>query len=467
MDGKILIVDDVATNRIVFKVKLGAACYNPIMAAGGVEGLRLARDERPDLILLDLMLPDLPGVEVLRRLRADPMTRDVPVIVISASIEPQDRLAALEAGADDIFIKPYDDQRLMARVRNLLRSQQEVSDLRDGHAVMLPGMAEAAIDFAPPGVLALVTDRPELALQLRRSLSPQMRDAFVIFGLDDALTEVEPGRPAADLYIIDADGARGPRALRLLSDLRSRAATRHAGICLLPGHSSAENTLLAYDLGAHEVFVPGITTAEMVMRLRRVLRRKRGADSARARLQDGLRLAMIDPLTGLFNRRYGMARLTALSEAAQSRGRSFAVMIADIDRFKSVNDRFGHAAGDTVLVEVSHRLAASLRAEDLLARVGGEEFLIVLPDTTMEHAQSIAQRLCAQIEAWPVQLAKGEELGITVSIGLAVSRTLPGQYPTAQNGEDLARNLMEEADQALLQSKSAGRNMVTLWRDAA
>ncbi len=466
MDGKILIVDDVATNRIVFKAKLRAACYNPITATGGEECLRLAHEEAPDLILLDLMLPDLSGVDVLRRLRADPETCDIPVIVVSSSTAPADRLMALEAGADDIFIKPYDDQRLLARVRNLLRSQQEVTDLHKGREVMMMGMAEAAADFAPPGILALVTDRPELALRVRRDLAPLMRDTFVIMGLAGALLDIDPGRPSADLYIIDADEAQGQRGLRLVSDLRSRAATRHSGICLLSGPAPRNDSLIGFDLGANEVFEPGISIAEIVLRLRRVLRRKRRADRVRAQLQDGLRLAMIDPLTGLHNRRYAMARLTALSESAHLRGQSFAVMIADLDRFKSVNDRFGHAAGDAVLVEVSRRLAANLRTEDLLARVGGEEFLIVLPDTTLEDAKAIAHRLCAQIEARPIALPKGQDLSVTVSIGLALSRHQGTQQGGGRDAA-FAAKVMDDADQALMMSKSAGRNMVTIGQSAA
>lgn len=463
MDGKILIVDDVATNRIVFKVKLGAASYHPIMASGGEEGLRLAQSEVPDLILLDLMLPDLPGVDVLRRLRANPVTRDIPVIVVSASTEPADRLMALEAGADDIFIKPYDDQRLMSRVRNLLRSQQEVTELHQGRAAMLLGLAEAGADFAPPGMIALVTDRPEVALRMRRDLAPLMRDQFVIIALADALADIEPGRPSADLYIIDADDARSPRGLRLVSDLRSRVATRHAGICLLSGPRARNDSLMGFDLGANEVFEPGMVTPEIALRLRRVLARKRRADRARAQVQDGLRMAMIDPLTGLHNRRYAMARLAVLSEAAHAPGRSFAVMIADLDRFKSVNDRYGHAAGDAVLIEVSRRLAANLRDDDLLARVGGEEFLIVLPDTTLDEARAIAQRLCHQIEAKPMTLPKGDVLEVTLSIGLA----LGSGKGSAPRDAGLAAKVMDDADQALMRSKSAGRNTVTICQTAA
>lgn len=464
MDGRILIIDDVATNRIVFKVKLGAASYNPLLAAGGREGLKMAQDHAPDLILLDLTLPDLSGVEVLHHLRADPRTRDIPVIMVSASGDPADRLTALAAGADDVFVKPYHDQRLMARVRNLLRARQEVSDLTEGSTDFLFGMAEGVADFMPPGVIAVVTERAEVAMRLRRDLSPLIRDTIVMMAPGEALSDVAPGRASADLYMIDASGPQAERGLRLLSDLRSRAATRHAGICLLTGADDATQTLMALDLGANEVIETTITMDEVALRLRNILRRKNRADQTRERLQNGLRMAMVDPLTGLFNRRYAMARLTAMSDAAREQGRPFAVMIADLDRFKSVNDRFGHAAGDAVLVEVAQRLAMNLRPHDLLARVGGEEFLIAMPATSLDEANHVATRLCAQIEARPIHLANGETLQITVSIGLALSDMVPvGQART----DTVALQVMERADQALLLSKTAGRNTVTIGQSAA
>ncbi len=467
MDGTILIVDDVATNRIVFKVKLGAASYHPLMATGGLECLRMARDARPDLILLDLMLPDLSGVEVIRRLRADPVTCDIPVIVVSALTSLTDRLAALEAGADDVFSKPWDDQLLMARVRNLLRSRQDAADLAGGRDAMLYGMAEPVSDFGHPGVLALVTDRTDSALQMRRDLGPLLRDRIVIMGHADALLDVEPGRPSADIYIIETDGKPGERGLRLLSDLRSRLATRHAGICILSSRTAlaeagAEATM-AFDLGADAVIDSRMTSVEMALRLRMILRRKQRADRTREQLQDGLRLAMLDPLTGLFNRRFAMPKLTELAGRAVAAGRSFAVMIADLDRFKSVNDRYGHATGDAVLIEVARRFGQNLRGSDLLARVGGEEFLIAVPDAGLEEAQAIAVRLCQQIEARAIEAPGGEQITVTVSIGLAIG--CAGTVDTDAAG--LASSVTEEADQALLLSKTAGRNTVTIARSAA
>jgi two-component system cell cycle response regulator len=468
MDGRILIVDDVATNRIVFKVKLGAARYHPMVASGGVEGLRMARKDMPDLILLDLMLPDLSGIDVLRRLRSDPITRDIPVIVVSSSTSLDDRLAALEAGADDVFVKPYDDDLLMARLRNLLRSRQDLADLPAGHDKAMFGMAEAAADtaqeFTHPGLLAVVTERPEMALRLRHDLSRLIRDTVLTTSHSNVLTEAEPGR-AADIYVIDADGPSSDRALRLLSDLRSRAVTRHAGICLMTSGSPRADILMAFDLGANAILSSDMPTAEIALRLRSVLRAKRRADARRERVQDGLRLSVIDPLTGLFNRRYAQARLAAMASRAIDHGRSVAVMVADIDRFKSVNDRFGHAVGDDVLIEVSQRLAANLRTDDLLARIGGEEFLIALPSTTLEEAESIARRLCREVDSRPILLSNGEALMVTVSIGLALSQDFARDGHNT--GGTLVNALIDNADQALLTSKKAGRNQVTLGRTAA
>ncbi|MDP2080470.1 MAG: diguanylate cyclase [Pseudotabrizicola sp.] len=465
MDGRILIIDDVATNRIVLKVKLGAARYHPMIASGGVEGLRMARAHVPDLILLDLILPDLSGIDVLRRLREDPVTRDIPVIVVSSSTALDDRLAAFEAGADDVFVKPYDDDLMLARLRNLLRGRQELTDLTKGHDPAMFGLAETGADFRHPGHLVLVTDRPEMALKLRHDLSPIMRDTISVLKHANALSDTDTSSSAPDIYVIDADGAQSDRALRLLSDLRSRAATRHAGICLITSAAPRSEVMMGFDLGADAILNTDQTIPEIALRLRAVLRSKRRADLRREQVQDGLRLAVIDPLTGLFNRRYATARLTMMAERAVKDGRALAVMVADIDRFKSVNDRYGHAVGDDVLIEVSHRLGANLRADDLLARIGGEEFLVALPFTTLDEAQAVARRLCNEVERRPVLLPGGEALSVTVSIGLTLSDAVP--LGGVRADPDLVDALIDRADQALLASKRAGRNQVTLARNAA
>jgi two-component system, cell cycle response regulator len=207
------------------------------------------------------------------------------------------------------------------------------------------------------------------------------------------------------------------------------------------------------------VIGPATTPREVGLRLRTMLHRKRAADRARASVQDGLRMAVIDPLTGLYNRRYAIPQLGHLADRAAEDGTVFAVMVVDLDRFKSVNDRYGHAAGDAVLVEISSRLSTNLRATDLLARIGGEEFLIVLPNTTYAEAQMAAERLCRVVKDRPVKMAGGPPLHITVSIGVAFS----GEHAPTET----VAAIIDRADQALLTAKSEGRDQVTISRSAA
>lgn len=468
MGGRVLIVDDVATNRIVMKVKLTAAGYLPVVAADGAACLAMARAAPPDLILLDLQLPDMPGTEVLRRLRADPVTRPVPVVMFSATRAAPARIEAFRAGADEFLVKPLDDQTLLARIRSLMRAREAVAALGSGlgdmpvAALAAPGLAEAAAPFQPPGKVALVLQRPETAMLLRRHLAGRMADSLAVMSPDEALASGLKDGPAPDLFVIEADLAIQGGGLRLMSDLRSRASTRNAAFAIYRGSSSQVAPAMAFDLGANDMISADTAPEELSLRLQRLLVLKREADRLRASVQDGLRLAVIDPLTGLHNRRYGLAQMQAIAEKARATGAAFAVLVADIDRFKAINDRFGHAAGDAVLVEVAARLRDNLRMGDLLARIGGEEFLIALPDIALPEARLIAERLCDVMIAQPFRLARGEALVVTLSIGLAISDA--GETPAHV---ETVTDLFDRADRALMRSKAAGRNQVTVSRRAA
>lgn len=461
MSGRILIVDDVATNRIVYRARLAAAFYEPIIAADGAACLAAAVEARPDLILLDLCLPDISGHEVLRRLRADPRTRDMPVIVLTASRDDAVRLAAFSAGADDVIVKPASDQVLLARVRNLLRSR--VGAEFPAEEALAPGLAEPAALFEPAATVALVSGRIDQAQRLERELSGLLRDRLLVLSRPQALAEAATatvGAGVPDVFILQEDGTDSVAALRFLSELKSHQATRHSAVCVLGPLGEGEEAAIAFDLGADDVIGPDVTPAEIALRTRSLVRRKREADRQRARMQDSLRLAHVDPLTGLYNRRYALPQLAAIAARAADTGTDFAVMVVDLDRFKLVNDRHGHAAGDQVLVEVARRLTANLRSSDLLARIGGEEFLVVLPDCPMAEARRVAERLCQAVEERPIRLASGQRLSVTVSIGVTV-RDGVARRPVAVD------QVVEQADLALLDSKGAGRNQVTFRLSAA
>ena len=458
MAGKILIVDDVATNRIVLKVRLGAMFHETFLASDGASALRLVRERKPDLLLLDLELPDMDGIAVLQALRADPASRDLPVIVHTATPSAEARLAALRAGADDVIMKPADEQLLLARVRSLLRRRDPV----EAAQTPLLALQDQAAPFDWPGVIALTAFRGEAGPRLRRALTPLLPHRVTLFGRaaalgGDSATGSGPASPDTappDAYLIDATGDTAAAAFSLLSELRADPDNRHAGIALLTdGPISAA---MAYDLGADEAIATSAPDPEIALRLAAMVTRSRAAASRRASLRDNIRLAMTDPLTGLFNRRYALRRMGEMSLAAVDSGTGPAVLIVDIDRFKQVNDRFGHAAGDTVLVEVAARLSAGLAETDLIARIGGEEFLIALPGRTLAQAQDKAYALCAAINGSPVTLPDGARVALTISIGLSLAR--PGTLP------DEAIDL---ADRALLAAKMQGRNRVIVGRSAA
>lgn len=457
MAGKILIVDDVATNRIVLKVRLGAVFHETFIAADGAGALQQVRERRPDLLLLDLELPDMDGIAVLHALRADPASRDLPVIVHTATTSPDARLAALRAGADDVIAKPADEQLLLARIRSLLR-RRDPTEAGQGPLLTLQ---EQAAPFDWPGIVALTAFRPEAGPRLRRALTPLVPHRLTLFGRAAALggDAVAAGGDAGlsaqpDAYLIDGTGDSAAAAFGMLSELRADPDSRHAGIALLT--DGAPGAAMAFDLGADDAISPDVPDAELALRLNVLVARTRAEANRRASLRDNIRLAMTDPLTGLFNRRYALRRMGEMSVLAVDSGAGPAVMIIDIDRFKEVNDRHGHAAGDAVLVEVAARLSAGLAPGDLIARIGGEEFLIALPNRDIGEAQAQAHALCAAIHDRSIPLPDGDQVGLTISIGLAMAR--PGSLPD---------EAIDRADRALLAAKMQGRNRVIVGRSAA
>ena len=452
MSGRILVVDDVATNRIVLKVKLAAACYDVLQAEGGEEALRLAQAERPDLILLDFAMPDLDGVEVCRRLKADPATADIPVIMVTAYDDTAAKLAALEAGAEEFLSKPLDDLRLLARVRSALRARSIAAELalREGTQAAL-GFSEPASTFETPSRIALIPPTPATGIAWRGMLAGRLRHRIEVMSRAEALA----ARPAPDVFVIGVAPAQPMEGLLLLSELRSRAETRHAGILVVLPEAAREPAAMALDMGASDLMGDPPDPQELALRLKTQVSRKKQADRLRARLRDGLQMAVTDPLTGLHNRRYGLSHLAQVAARARKDGRSYAVMLVDLDRFKTVNDRYGHATGDAVLTAVARRLAASLRSVDLVARIGGEEFLVVMPEISAPAAQAAAERLRRAVADTPIEVPGGGTLTQTVSIGVAI-----GGGEGARSEESEAE-VLDRADRALYRAKAAGRDRIT------
>ena len=508
MSNQILIVDDVATNRILIKAQLTAAYFDCVQAADGVSALQMVKEKQPAAVILDLMLPDISGIEVCRRLRADPATQHIPVVMVTASGDREMRLAALAAGADDYLSKPLNSVVLLARIRNLLRAHEDDSDLRErAQTCRALGLGEEPASFDAPMCIGLLAADPARASRWRAALSPYTRHALQVLTPAAALTGLAGGdaeTPAQDLYVIIADSGMAGPGLRLVADLRARPASRHSPIVLVLPELTPEQVATALDLGVNDLFPGDYDPQEAVLRLDMHLRRKRRSDMLRRAVHAGLEMAVIDPLTGLHNRRYALTHLQRLAMTPPGQGsgpgagleggshgaqaamaattgpgparRRHAVMVLDLDRFKVINDTHGHDIGDQVLREVAARLRGALRACDLVARIGGEEFLVVLQDVDPMQAQTVARRLCATIGDRPVPVeGDGRSIGVTVSVGLALAEVDGEQITWCQAGDDATAPegcqaglpWLKQADSALLRAKARGRNQVTLAPGAA
>ena len=202
----------------------------------------------------------------------------------------------------------------------------------------------------------------------------------------------------------------GGDGLRLVSALRSRPETRQSAVILVVENGDVQTAAKGLDLGASDYIEAPFDVSELIARIRSQLRRKRYSDRLRTNLRNGLKLAVIDPLTGIYNRRYASQHMNRVMERARETDGVFAVMMIDLDKFKSINDRFGHDAGDAVLREFSRRLQENIRGVDLVARFGGEEFFVAMPDVDQRAAAHAAERIRRAIEDAPVPLPDGGEV---------------------------------------------------------
>jgi two-component system cell cycle response regulator len=416
-------------------------------------------EKRPDLILLNLVDPDGDHHSFCKDLRNAPDTAAVAIIALGVPDTSKARFAALDAGADDVMPRPINDALLLARIRNLLRVRsagQELS-LRESTSRAL-GFEEARRSFEVPANVAVVTPTPLGPASMTDALSEDLGRQVSVIAPETALAAKAP-----DLLIIDAtDAPQNEKALfGLVSDLRVRAETRRTAQLVITPADEPEVTALFLDLGADDAVCTGISTAELSLRAKTLISRKQQHDALRATVRSGLHAAITDPLTGLYNRRYLEPHLARMAEQATASKRGFAVMMLDIDHFKAVNDAYGHAAGDMVLMQIADRLRENLRAIDLVARIGGEEFLIAMPRTSVRQAKLAADRLRRTIHNTPFEVgAQQAPINVTISVGVAVS---------GQDGVDPfpLTQLCDSADKALYVAKSAGRNQVAMGKSAA
>lgn len=443
MTARILVVDDIMANCRLLEAKLVHEYYEVAIANSGPDALATVGRWSPDVVLLDVMMPGMDGYEVCRRLKAQPGTAHIPVVMVTALTDQVERVRGLEAGADDFLSKPVDDATLFARLRALLRMKQVLDAWRL--------RADTARDLGfepPPGPSPSIAGARALLVNEDRAEVEALTSVLGADGLDvqpctdptEAWDQLMEGGHDVMLLSLSLDGGD---ALRLASRLRAQAVTRDLPVVLVADAGQKSMVLRGFDLGANDHVLRPVDPNELRARVRNQIRRKRYQERLRADLDRSLEMAVTDPLTGLRNRRYVRRHLEGVLRNAGA-----SVLLIDVDRFKSVNDTYGHAAGDVVLRAVAERVRGHLRAADVVARYGGEEFLIVMSASPAEDAALVAERLRGAIAAEPV-LADGHALNVTASVGVA----------TAEAGAS-SDDVVAAADAALYRAKKGGRNRV-------
>lgn len=459
MPGKVLIVDELAVNRIVLKVKLAAAFYAVEIASSAAEARACMATASPDIVLIGDSLSREDVATLLEcAARTGPET-PVQCIMLTSDETPATRLAALARGATDVICKPVPDTVLLARLRNLIRRRDRQAELGvSGENAQFLGFAERAAAFEGPAKVAVVTPRKRKEPSPARILHGKMQMKSKLITPADILAS-----DATEWDVLVAELPEAPRMsdLAFLSDLKVKLAARTAGLVLIVPEGRSELISNAYDLGADDVVTDATDPREIDLRVASLLGAKRQLDQMRDRLRDGLRASVIDPLTGLYNRRYAVPHLRRTLDACGATKTRCAVMLADIDHFKSVNDEYGHATGDRVLRTIADRLVKVAGPQALVARTGGEEFLIVLPDASQDQANAIAEAICESVRCKPAAQSDTPQKAVCVTVSLGV--TMAGPVDAVLPPE----RVIERADKAMYSAKARGRNRATWLRSAA
>lgn len=453
MSARVLVVDDILPNVKLLEAKLASEYYDVLTATSGPEALEKVKTDSPDIILLDVMMPGMDGFEVCRIIKSDPKYAHIPVVMVTALTDATDRVRGLEAGADDFLSKPLNDTALLARVRSLVRLKMTIDEwrVRENTASQL-GVSEKNISVMNEPVenaqILVVEDQDYDSEKFVKTMEKDNDIVTVVTNGVRAMEQIMAHH--FDLLVISLN-LQSEDGLRLCSHLRSSDRTRSIPILMVAADEDMSRIAHGLEIGAHDYILRPVDTNELLARVRTQIRRKRFQERLRSSFEVSLSMALTDSLTGLYNRRYFEVHLEKLLEKNATSRKSLGILMMDIDHFKNVNDTYGHAVGDEILKEFAKRIQDSLRGFDMVARLGGEEFVVLLPDVSRAMAYIIAERLRTSISNVPFKCNVPDgTLKATVSVGGTIVEKGTKAVPDV---------VMKQADDELYKAKENGRNI--------
>ena len=445
-DNKVLIVDDEPRNVKLLSAYLKADGFDPIQAYNGEEAIRLAKSENPDVILLDIMMPNMDGFEVTARLKTENNTKLIPIVLVTSLDGANNRTKGLNVGADEFLTKPINRSELIARVRALQRLKKMQEELQNRKQIVSTLSDD---DFNNPehqNTILLIEDDNLLSRQIVTVLSSVEINCSIVHNTASAkehLKEHYPDLILMDRILPDGDG------MDLLAEIKQSDSHRDIPIIIITAITDLELKILGLEKGADDYLIKPIENTELRARVKAGIRRHHAIKNLKRNLEQAQSCTVTDKLTGIRNRYYLDADLNhRIAQVNRSPEKTVSILMIDIDNFKNINDTFGHLIGDKILCLVADQLSFVARAADIVTRYGGEEFCIVLPETNIDEAYAVAERMRENIEQYQFPDINGKK--ITISAGAA-------EYSI---NDKTATTFLTRADDALYRAKSMGRNRV-------
>lgn len=460
---KILVIDDDFVGRMLLQDILTQFGYDVITAVDGAEGLRKAREERPSVVITDVLMPGMDGYQLLREVRRDSAIRDVPVIFYTGTyIDRRDEELAQDLGVTLFLTKPKEPQEIVDAVKDAVE------------AGSMPRSGGQVVD--EPVFLRLYNER--LVSKLKNKVEESERARLF---LDSVMESIGDGLVVIDrnYMILHANSAAAATIGLEKAEIIGKKCyeTIHGNtspcqdaevVCpmhevfgkgrtsqVLHKHIDSSGTEQYIDITASPIKDADGRIIAMVETYRNLMQRQtddelinlvKKFNEAQVRLKQ---MAITDDLTGLRNRRYIMERLEEEFQRAKRTGRPLSLVMLDIDHFKDINDAHGHLFGDSVLKTIASRIRDCLRRHDIVGRVGGEEFLVISPDSGVEEAVLVAERIRRVVHSKAI--GDGDiEVSVTLSAGVTI----------AGSEDKSADRVFFRADTALYKAKQEGRNRV-------
>ena len=450
--SRILIVDDNPLNVNLLEAKLPSKDYEILYAYNGKEALEKADRELPDLILLDVMMPELDGYEVTKRLRNNPRTNDIPIILITALQDTEEKITGLESGADEFLNRPVDTAELQARVKSLIALKQygEQLRLRIQSEQMFPTVT-APLQYQKEKTLLLVEDDEVAARLILSYLKDQPYHVEFLTDGVTAVRRIEQG--PIDLILLDIL-LSGMDGFEICQHLKEMAHVQSIPIVMITCLKDTESKIRGIELGVDDFLVKPVHKEILIARINALLKKKEAIDRLAFDYERALRSAITDKLTGLYNYGYFKQFLQLEIERSIRQRHPLTLIMLDIDNFKQFNDTHGHLAGDEILRALAQLINRIIRKIDLAARYGGEEFTVILPYTSTKGALIVAERLRQAVESYPF-MYKTSLLSATLTISIGIA-SFDSKIKTVED-------LIERSDTALYMAKREGKNRVCVF----